>query len=77
MYSTAMRVETKQIIDTIPDEKIPEILDYLRIFAVRNQIAEKGKKAFLEIRQQAENGNFPDMSIDEINEEISLVRRGK
>ena len=38
---------------------------------------EKGRQAFLEIRRQAEEGRFPDLTLEEINEEIRLAREGK
>ena len=38
---------------------------------------ERGRKAYLEIRHRAEAGRYPDMTIDEINEEIRLARKGR
>lgn len=40
-------------------------------------IHEEGRRAFMEIRNMAEQGAFPDMTLDEINEEIRLAREGK
>jgi len=40
-------------------------------------IQEEGRRAFWEIRKMAEQGAFPDMTLDEINEEIRLVRKEK
>ena len=40
-------------------------------------IHEEGRHAFMEIRKMAEQGAFPDMTLDEINEEIRLAREGK
>ena len=40
-------------------------------------IHEEGRRAFLEIRKMAEQGAFPDLTLDEINEEIRLAREGK
>lgn len=34
----------------------------------------KGLEAFRKIREMAENGRFPDLTLDEINEEIRLAR---
>lgn len=34
-------------------------------------------EAFREIRRMAENGELPDLTLDEINEEIRQVREGK
>lgn len=36
--------------------------------------AQEGIEAFYELRKMAENGQFPDLTIDEINEEIRQVR---
>ncbi|MBO6051458.1 MAG: type II toxin-antitoxin system RelB/DinJ family antitoxin [Bacteroidales bacterium] len=41
------------------------------------EIRDKGIAAFLEIRKMAEQGAFPDMTLEEINEEIRLAREGK
>ena len=38
---------------------------------------DKGIEAFRKIREMAESGQLPDMSMDEINEEIRLYRAGK
>ena len=37
----------------------------------------EGLKAFRTIRAMAEAGAFPEMTLDEINEEIRLAREGK
>lgn len=36
-----------------------------------------GRKAFLELRQQAKNGGVQDMTLDEINTEIKSARYGE
>ena len=36
-----------------------------------------GKEAFYELRKMAEKGKFPELTLDEINEEIRLYREGK
>lgn len=41
----------------------------------REEIAERGKRAFYEIRRRAEQNEFPDLTLDEINEEIDLARK--
>ena len=38
---------------------------------------ERGRRAFLEIRRKAEEGRYPDLTLEEINEEIRLAREGK
>ena len=40
-------------------------------------VHEDGRRAFLEIRKMAEQGAFPDLTLDEINEEIQLAREEK
>ena len=37
----------------------------------------KGLEAFREIRKMAESGQLPDLTLDEINEEIRLIRSEK
>jgi len=43
----------------------------------KEEIHDRGRKAFLEIRRMAEEGAFPDLTLEEINEEIRLAREGK
>ena len=43
----------------------------------KDESYERGRKAFLDIRRQAEAGRYPDMTLDEINEEIRLAREGR
>ena len=40
-----------------------------------DEVTAKAKAAFKEIRAMAERGEFPEMTLDEINEEIREVRR--
>lgn len=40
-----------------------------------DEVTAKAKAAFAEIRAMAERGEFPEMTLDEINEEIREVRR--
>lgn len=37
----------------------------------------EGHKAFLSLREMAESGRFPDMTLEEINKEIELSRSGR
>lgn len=37
----------------------------------------EGRRAFLSLREMAEAGRFPDLSLDEINNEIELNRQGR
>ena len=41
------------------------------------EIRNKARQAYLNIRKMAENGELPDMTLDEINEEIKQTREGK
>ena len=40
-----------------------------------DEVTAKAKAAFAEIRAMAERGEFPEMTLDEINEEIREARR--
>ena len=40
-----------------------------------DEVTARAKAAFKEIRAMAERGEFPEMTLDEINEEIREVRR--
>lgn len=69
--NTAMNIFAKAVVQR---GKIP--------FEIRGDnatVAEesKGQKAFRAIRAMAEAGAFPDLSLDEINEEIKEARRAK
>ena len=43
----------------------------------KDTLHEEGRRAFSEIRKMAEQDAFPDMTLEEINEEIRLVRKEK
>lgn len=43
----------------------------------KDESYERGRKAFWEIRRQAEEGCYPNLTLEEINEEIRLAREGK
>ena len=67
--NTAMNVFAKAVVQR---GKIP--------FEIRGDKTDswiEGLNAFKQIRSMAENGLLPDLSIDEINEEIALVRNGR
>ena len=60
----------------VRENKIPfEIKTYesSEIIEIRN----KARQAYMNIRKMAENGELPDLTLDEINEEIRLYREGK
>ena len=67
--NTAMNVFAKAVVQRgkIPFE--------IRCYKTDSRI--EGLNAFKQIRSMAENGLLPDLSIDEINEEIALVRNGR
>ena len=44
---------------------------------LRSEIKEQAKAAFDEIRAMAMRGELPDLTLEEINEEIRLAREGK
>ena len=67
--NTAMNVFAKAVVQR---GKIP--------FEIRGDKTDsriEGLNAFKQIRSMAENGLLPNLSIDEINEEIALVRNGR
>jgi len=43
----------------------------------KEDVVNKGKAAFDEIRAMVQRGEIPSMTLDEINEEIRLAREGK
>ena len=43
----------------------------------KEEVINKGKVAFDEIRSRVERGDIPSLTLDEINEEIRLAREGK
>ncbi len=48
-------------------------------FEIRSSAASasEGQKTYKEIRAKAESGELPDLTLDEINEEINLSRSAK
>lgn len=76
--NTAMNVFAKAVVQrrSIPfeikaekaEEKVEKKADEMA------KVRQQGMEAFYELRRMAENGEFPDMSLDEINEEIRLAR---
>lgn len=40
----------------------------------KTKVTQDGTEAFSELRRMAENGQFPDLSLDEINEEVRSAR---
>ena len=65
--STAFNIFIRTV---IRKRKIPFEIE----LSEKDAIHEEGRRAFLEIRKMAEHGDFPDLSLDEINEEIRLAR---
>ena len=66
--NTAMTIFAKAVVQR---GKIPFEIQSDRLSA------SEGQKAFQAIRSLAENGQFPEMTLEEINNEINLARRGK
>lgn len=46
-----------------------------KVLLEEDEVTARAKAAFAEIRAMAERGEFPEMTLDEINEEIREVRR--
>lgn len=64
--NTAMTVFAKAVVKY---RKIP-----FEIKASREDASMKGLKAFEDLRKMAESGQLPDLTLEEINEEIRLSR---
>ncbi len=67
--NTAMNIFAKAV---VRERAIP-----FEIKAAPDDVAARGIEAFKAIRAQAQKGQFPDLTLDEINEEIRLARSGK
>ena len=70
--NTAMNIFAKAV---VRERAIP-----FEIKAAKDQeddVKARGIAAFKAIRTQAEQGLLPDMTLDEINEEIRIARSGK
>lgn len=67
--NTAMNIFAKAV---VRERAIP-----FEIKAAPDDVSTRGIEAFKAIRTQAENGQLPDLTLDEINEEIRLARSGK
>jgi len=64
--NTAMTIFAKAV---VRERAIP-----FEIKATNEDVCSRGINAFKAIRAQAENGQLPDLSLEEINEEIRLAR---
>ncbi len=64
--NTAMNVFARAVVQR---GKIP-----FEIRGDKTEATSDGLKAFKELRAMAESGRFPEMTLDEINEEIALTR---
>lgn len=71
--NTAMNVFAKAVVQR---RSIPfEIRADEKVMADKKaKTAQEGIEAFYELRKMAENGQFPDLTLDEINEEIRQAR---
>jgi len=68
--STAFNIFVRAV---VRKRKIPFEIE----MSEKEVIHEEGRRAFLEIRKMAEQKAFPDLTLDEINEEIRLSREDK
>ncbi len=68
--NTAFNIFARTVVRS---RKIPFIIEAPSI----EETMEKGKTAFDEIRAMAMKGETPDLTLDEIDEEIRLSREGK
>ena len=57
----------------VRNRKIPFIIEA----PAKEDVVNKGKAAFDEIRSLVAKGEIPSLTLDEINEEIRLAREGK
>lgn len=67
--NTAMNIFANAV---VRKRKIP-----FEIEAKESEAYLRGLESFKKIRTMAENGELPDLTLDEINEEIRLHREGK
>jgi len=67
--NTAMNIFANAV---VRKRKIP-----FEIEAKESEAYLRGLESFKKIRTMAENGELPDLTLDEINEEIRLYREGK
>ena len=56
---------------------MPEVQTFAIEAPAKDDIMNKGRAAFYEMRQAAADAGIQDMSLDEINEEIRLARESK
>ena len=68
--NTAFNVFARAVVRS---RKIPFVIEA----PLKEETMEKGKNAFDEIRAMAMKGEVPNLTLDEINEEIRLAREGK
>lgn len=68
--NTAFNIYVRQVVRS---RRIPFAIEAPAKYDIMN----KGRAAFYEMRQAAEDAGIQDMSLDEINEEIRLARESK
>ena len=66
--NTAFNIYVRTV---VREKRIPFLIES----ASRKEVMENGRKAFYRMRQQVQNAGVADMSLDEINEEISQYRK--
>lgn len=68
--NTAFNIYVRQV---VRNRRIPFTIEA----PAKDDVMDKGRDAFYRMRQAAADAGLQDMSLDEINEEIKLVREGK
>lgn len=68
--NTAFNIYVRQVVRS---RRIPFTIEA----PAKDDIMDKGRAAFYEMRQAAADAGIQDMSLDEINEEIRLARESK
>ena len=73
---TALRQQTVDLLqNSIPEESMQQVHDILVTFVPKKISREDGWAAFQEMREQVQAAGIPEMTLEEINAEISETRR--
>ncbi len=73
---TALRQQTVDLLQNfIPEESMQQVHDILVTFVPKKISREDGWAAFQEMRGQVQAAGIPEMTLEEINAEISETRR--
>lgn len=68
--NTAFNIYVRQV---VRERKIPFTIEA----PAKNDVIAKGREAFYKMRKAAAEAGIQDMPLDEINEEIRIVREGR